>query len=348
MRPILPTSDVAVRYDLFGATSWITGCNPPVNALSSHVRAGMLGGIDDAARDPNVESIVLRCEGRTFYCGADLAELDSGIEQPELIDVLRACEATPKPVIGLLHGSVFGGGVVVAYGCDYRIADPQTRFAMPEIGLGLLPTYGGTQYLPRLIGTASALDLIIDGRHLNATEALDLGLIDEIVPKADQEARAIRLAFSGVPKRRTRERPLLPDAVAYEQRMRASQRSSPGFAAPQACLALMQRDLGMPLDVALEREHIAFLELVRSAQSRRLRMLFFAERRLAKGGFDRTTAEGLLRCAGPVPDALVSVARSLVSDHVVPSMEIVEALIVSVFELPRYEPSLLAGEVATA
>ena len=110
---------------------WLIGCNGPVNALSQPVRLALAEGVREGDADTSVQAIVVSCEGRTFFAGADLAELEHGLRQPGLLEFVTACEDTSKPVIAALHGTVFGGGVVVAYACDHRIAARCTRFAMP-------------------------------------------------------------------------------------------------------------------------------------------------------------------------------------------------------------------------
>ena len=333
-----------LRVQRHGAALWLAGCNDPVNALSRPVRQALVDALRQGDADPLVETIVLHGEGATFFAGADLAELDRGLESPGLFEFVAACEATPKPVIAALHGTVYGGGIVLAYACDYRVAAAGTRFAMPEVGLGLLPTFGGTIYLPRLLGVEAALRLIVDGEDWSSQQALEAGLIDEIVAPDRLLDRAARLAERGMGKRLVREegRHLTsPTAAqtAIDARRQALEAPRPGFEAAQRCLQVIEEGLHRPLDEALRREHEAFLELLASAQSRRLRRLFFAERALRRGGFDRASVEHRLRSAGP--GGAAPLARKLLSQQAVPSAEVLDALLVALFALPRHAPSLI-------
>jgi 3-hydroxyacyl-CoA dehydrogenase len=330
-----------------GAVLWLAGCNGPVNALSRSMRQALVDGVLQGNADPAVEAIVVYCEGATFFAGADLAELDRGLQAPGLLEFVAACEATPKPVIAALHGTVYGGGVVVAYACDHRIAAVGTRFAMPEVSLGLLPTFGGTVYLPRLLGVEAALQLVVDGDRWSSAQALAAGLIDhEVAPEHLLEQAAL-IARGGPGKRRVRDAQRhLEDATAahaaFELRQHFLQLKAPGVEAGPRCLQVMRDGLQRCLQDALRHEHEAFLALLGSAQSRRLRRLFFAERSLRRGGFDRAAVEQRLHAAGRAGAPLL--ARALLAEHAAPSAEVLDALLVALFELPRHAPSLI-GEL---
>jgi 3-hydroxyacyl-CoA dehydrogenase len=320
-----------------------------VNALSQPVRQALATGVRHGEAEPSIEAIVVCCEGRTFFAGADLAELEQGLRPPGLLEFVEACEESTKPVIAALHGTVFGGGVVVAYACDYRIAARGTRFAMPEVGLGLLPTFGGTQYLPRMVGVEAALQLIIDGAEWDTERALDAGLIDRVVPRDELLNAATAASGQGLLKRRARdgrEHLRAPELQGQALALRRQfwNRTASDFKAPLMCLDVMEQGLQEPLADALVREHEAFLKLLSSAQSQRLRRLFFAERALRRGGFDRAAVEARLRAVGPQPAGLLLACRSLLREAAVPDPRVLDALLVAVFGLPRYQPSLI-GEL---
>lgn len=341
------TREPPVRREQRGSTMWLIGCNGPVNALSRPVRQALADGVRAGAADPSVQAIVISCEGQTFFAGADLVELERGLQQPGLLELVKACEDSSKPVIAALHGTVFGGGVVVAYACDYRIAAEGTRFAMPEVGLGLLPTFGGTQYLPRLLGIEAALELVIDGAQWDADRALEAGLADAVVPLQRLLIAAEAASLQGLPKRRSRdERAHQGDPERLEEAFAARRRvldaKAPDFEAPRTCLEVIERGLKEPLADALLHEHAAFLKLLGSAQSRRLRRLFFAERALRRGGFDRPAVEARLRAIGPKPGALLPASRELLREAAVPNAKTLDALLVELFGLARHQPSLIA------
>ncbi|TDP60437.1 enoyl-CoA hydratase/isomerase family protein [Roseateles toxinivorans] len=346
MNEDLPGRHEPLHRERRGPVLWLTGCNGPVNALSQPVRRGLAEGVTAGDADPAVEAIVVHCEGRSFFAGADLAELELGLRAPGLLEFVTACEDARKPVIAAVHGTVFGGGVVVAYACDYRIAAAGTRFAMPEVGLGLLPAFGGTQYLPRLLGVEAALQLIIDGDQWDAQRARQAGLVDEIVPAPELLATAAAWARRHLPKRRVRDATAhLADVpattTAFTKRRQTMASRAPDFEAPHICLQVMEAGLQMPLAQALLCEHEAFLYLLQSPQSRRLRQLFFAERRLRRGGFDRGAIEQRLRLAGPAPDDLLRVSRRLLHEGAVPDVATLDALLVEVTGAPRHAPSLI-------
>ena len=137
-----------VRYEAAGQIGYIVVSNPPVNALSAAVRQGLVDAIEAFAAD-DARVAVLYCEGRTFIAGADISEFGKTPRPPLLPDVIAAIEASEKPVIAALHGTVLGGGLEVALGAHGRVALAGTRVGLPEVTLGLMPGAGGTQRLPR-------------------------------------------------------------------------------------------------------------------------------------------------------------------------------------------------------
>jgi 3-hydroxyacyl-CoA dehydrogenase len=332
-----------------GGVAWIEGRHPPVNALSQPVRQGLVDGVRTLAVDPSVEAIVLSAVGRTFFAGADIDELDRGVAAPGLLDLVRACDEAPQPVVAALHGTVYGGGLVVAYACDRRVAAEGTRFALPEVGLGLLPTFGGTQWLPRWLGVEPALALIVDGHTWDASSALARGLIDAVASAPDLDD-AVRAAAATRPAKRRigdpaqwRETPPALRAQALERRRDRLACTAPDFDAAWTCLEVIERGLDLPIDEALRLEHEQFERLRQSAQSRRLRRLFFAERRLRRCGSALEPAAQRVRETGDDAAALVELARGMLADGDVADAELIDALIVHVLGLPRHTPSRIAA-----
>jgi 3-hydroxyacyl-CoA dehydrogenase len=147
--------------------------NPPVNALSWHVRQGLFDGIAKATED-GAAAIVIICDGRTFIAGADITEFGGGGQQAAgLHEVMAAMEDAPVPVVAAIHGTALGGGLETALAAHYRVALGSAKVGLPEVNLGLLPGGGGTQRLPRLTGVPTALEMMTSGRHVAASEAAD-------------------------------------------------------------------------------------------------------------------------------------------------------------------------------
>ncbi len=155
--------------------------NPPVNALSAAVRLGLVDAIAQAEADEGVKAVVVACEGQTFFAGADITEFGKPPQQPWLPAVVDTIENCSKPVVAAIHGTALGGGLEVALGCHYRVADKSAKLGTPEVKLGLLPGAGGTQRLPRVAGVRKALEMTATGSPIGATEAFDCGLVGPIV-----------------------------------------------------------------------------------------------------------------------------------------------------------------------
>ncbi|NXO87083.1 ECHP enzyme, partial [Sitta europaea] len=151
-------------------------------------------GLKKADTDPSVKAVMICGDNGKFSAGADIR----GFSSPKrhglaLGPIVSLIESSEKPVVAAIEGIALGGGLEVALGCHYRIAHVKARMGLPEVTIGLLPGAEGTQRLPRLIGVPAALDMITTGKHIPATEALKLGLVDEIVEENTIEA-AIHLA----------------------------------------------------------------------------------------------------------------------------------------------------------
>src|SRR6187549_70569 len=168
--------------------------NPPVNALGAAVRQGLEAGIKEGLADASIKAMVIRCDGRTFFAGADITEFGKPFVEPGLPTVVDMIEASDKPVIAAIHGTALGGGCEVTLGCHYRIAVPSAKIGTPEVKLGLLPGAGGTQRLPRIAGVPLALELTAKGDPISAKRALDAGLIDKLAGEDSLEADAIAFA----------------------------------------------------------------------------------------------------------------------------------------------------------
>lgn len=194
----MSTDSPVVSLSRDGGVALITIDNPPVNALSSGVRTGLIAALDDAITDKSVRAIVLACAGRSFCAGADIREFDLPPQPPHLTDVIQRFADAGKPVVAALHGSALGGGCELAAGCHYRVAARGTRIGLPEVNLGLLPGAGGTQRLPRLVGRGRALEVILGCGDVDAETAERWGYVNRALPEGELrpfvDALAARIA----------------------------------------------------------------------------------------------------------------------------------------------------------
>jgi 3-hydroxyacyl-CoA dehydrogenase len=261
--------------------------NPPVNALSAEVRIGLANAIGQAAHDEQVKAVVIIAEGRTFFAGADITEFGKPLREPSLPAVCDVIEKSTKPVVAAIHGTALGGGLEVALACHYRIAIRSARLGLPEVTLGLLPGAGGTQRLPRVVGVAAALPMIVVGDPIPADKALAAGLIDRIADGPDLEADAIVFARDVIDRplpisSARRDKISETDTRIIDQFRLDNARRFKGLEAPEACLQAVAAAIRLPYDQGVKVERDLFSKLVSSTQSAALRHVFFAERAAAK------------------------------------------------------------------
>lgn len=281
-------SVITTRKD--GEVLVVTSDNPPVNALGQAVRAGLADAMAQAAGDDGVKAVVICCKGRTFFAGADITEFGKPPVGPSLPEVIDVIEASEKPVIAAIHGTALGGGLEVALGCHYRIAVGSARLGLPEVKLGLLPGAGGTQRLPRVVGVAEALPMIVTGAPISAARAERIGLVDKLVAEDGLEASGIAFARSvmgrdshPVSSRRTdRIGEIASDSAFFDEFRATHMRRLKGFEAPEACIEAVKAAIDLPYEEGVRKERDLFLRLVSGTQSRALRHVFFAERAAAK------------------------------------------------------------------
>ena len=195
-----PTSG-HVRITRTGGTITLVIDRPPVNALSSALLLELNSLISQLAVDDQLRCLIITGAGeKCFIAGADVRE--AAATPPELAPertalgqkLMLGLESLPVPVIIAVNGACLGGGCELALAGDIRIAAEHARFGQPEVNLGIIPGFGGTQRLPRLIGSGPALDLMLTGRDISAAEALQLGLVSRVVPSAQLEAEATATA----------------------------------------------------------------------------------------------------------------------------------------------------------
>jgi len=204
--PIVLPTFATLLFTLDGPIATVTLNRPQVlNALNAQLFTDLDELICELALDPTVRVILLTGSGeKAFAAGADIAELAITDKKSGEALALRGqgvfsrIETCPKPVIACINGFALGGGCELALACTLRIASETARLGQPEVKLGLIPGYGGTQRLPRLIGPSAALRLILTGEIIPAAEALRIGLVDEVVPAATllDTARALALKIA--------------------------------------------------------------------------------------------------------------------------------------------------------
>jgi 3-hydroxyacyl-CoA dehydrogenase len=270
-----------VRLEREGTVAVVVMDNPPVNASSHAMREGLLDAVRAVDADREITAAVLIGAGNTFVAGADIREFGKPTVPPALPVVITAIMDSPKTFVAALHGSALGGGFELALGCDARIAAPGTQVGLPEVGLGMIPGAGGTQHLPRIVGTATAIGIICSGRRLGADEALRLGLVDRIA-QGDLRREAVDLARTAA-KRPVRDRAVpAEDAAKIEEAAAAALKA--GRKRPQVVAAIeaVKSAAATPYAQAIAREREVFEKLRDSPEAAALRHLFFAERDAAK------------------------------------------------------------------
>lgn len=275
---------VSVTMQKDGEVAVIIVNNPPVNALSWHVRQGLKDNFEAALADNSVKAIVLRCDGATFIAGADISEFGKPPRGPDFNAVLNMIEAAGKPVVAAIHGTALGGGLETALVCHYRVAVPSAKLGVPEVKLGLLPGAGGTQRLPRVVGVEAAARMTSTGDPVPASKAKDMGLVDDLAGEDSLAADAIAYARAKIADgpRPTRDRAVFGDVAVIEQLKAANAKRWRGFEAPYANLACVEAATRLPFDEGLAFEREQFMKLMFGSQSAAQRHIFFAERQAAK------------------------------------------------------------------
>ncbi len=271
----------------------ITINNPPVNALGPGVPEGISQAIKEIIQDESVKAAVFIGAGRTFVAGADIKEfgkITSGKKDrgAGLLPLLRQIEDCPKPVVMAIHGMAFGGGLELAMSGHYRVGAPGAQVGQPEVKLGIIPGAGGTQRLPRLAGVAKAVEMCAQGNPVPAREALQLGILDQII-EGDLLSGAIAFACAVLekpaPKTRERNEKLsIPEqnAPIFDAARQIARQKQRGMIAPLAAIDAVEVATRLPFDEGCEVEKKLFNDCLFSDQSKALMHVFFGEREVAK------------------------------------------------------------------
>ena len=232
-----PARGPLVRYERDGPVALLTIDNPPVNVLSAAVLAALRESLERVRADPAARVVVLAgAAERAFAAGANIREMapmgpdEARVHGGNGQATTRAIERLPLPVIAAVHGSCLGGGCEIALACDFVIASDDAVFGQPEINLGVMPGWGGTQRLPRRVGIARARSWILTGRPVPARQAMAEGWVHEVVPRSDLRRAALDLAHELAKKPATALAaakfallaavdPTLDEGLAYELRL---------------------------------------------------------------------------------------------------------------------------------
>ena len=295
------TSPVAFSRE--GRLGLIQIDNPPVNALSPAVIEGLIAALGQFEAAGDLDALVLYGTGRTWVAGADITTFDDpGFPAALFNGFLARLEAERRPVVVALHGTALGGGLELAMACHHRVAQPNARFGLPEVKIGIIPGSLGTQRLPRLVGAELALDLISSGRMLGAAAAHKAGLVDAIAegePRAIGVAAAQALLAAGTPPRRTSA---LTAAMAPAEVLASAEAAAakkPGWPQLAAAVRCVRAAQSLPFEQGAAVEAEEFTPLVPSPSAKALRHLFFAEREAAKiPGLPRDTVLRSVRKVG--------------------------------------------------
>ncbi|MBM4467206.1 MAG: enoyl-CoA hydratase [Chloroflexi bacterium] len=165
--------------------------HPPANAFNRQVVQELGAAFDELAANDEVKAIIITGAGQFFIAGADINEIYAVKDKPDQAEafirlgkeVFNKVEASEKPVIAAMNGRfALGGGLELAMACHIRLAEDGLRMGQPEINLGIIPGWGGTQRLPRIVGKGKALEMMLSGDHITAQEAYRIGLVDKVVP----------------------------------------------------------------------------------------------------------------------------------------------------------------------
>ena len=288
-----------VTYERKENIGIITVNNPPVNALSQAVRAGLSDCLKEALNDSAAEAVIVTGGGRTFMAGADISEFGKPTMSPDLNSVIFEYEDSGKPTIAALHGTPLGGGLEVSMGCHYRVANSKTLLGLPEVKLGLLPGAGGTQRLPRLVGPELALEMITSGNPIPANKAMKEGLVSEIYENTTHEelidnaivfARKI-LSNNDHPKSRERSEKITnisPDI--FDNAIKKITPRLRGREGPLRCIEAVRGAVDLSFEDGIKNERDLFKLCHDSDESEALIHSFFSERMANKiPGMDKNT-----------------------------------------------------------
>ena len=279
-----------VNYTIQGNIAILEVDNPPVNPLSSGVRAGLSEYIQKANEDDAVQGIILTGAGRSFIAGADISEFGQKPDGPDLHTTLRDIEFSTKPVVAAINGTALGGGLETALVCNYRIGTNNAIVGLPEVNLGLLPGAGGTQRLPRLIGPSAALKMMLAGTPMSAKKALHQGVIDAISENSLLEDAIVflqdKIGLDSHPKVRDKNEKIIKargDINVLTEARALAAKTRKGQFAPGQIIACVEAAINEDnFDDGMKKEADYFLECLLHPQREAMIHIFFGERAASK------------------------------------------------------------------
>jgi 3-hydroxyacyl-CoA dehydrogenase len=271
-----------------GEIAVITVANPPVNTIDAGVRAGLNAAIDAVKKRTGLKGILLRCEGSTFFSGADIGEFSGPPKEAEYRALFARFEAFDVPVVAAMHGTVMGGGLEITLACHYRVAAPGTRFGLPEVTLGIIPGAGGTQRMPRLIGVEKTLELVLSAKPVDTAAAMQAGFLDAVI-EGDLQAGAIAylqsLIAGGKGPRRTGSLGVDPATATpdiIDRFVKLAAKQYPNRQAPLTAIEAITASTRLPFAAGLEYETELVNQAKLTVESRGAVHVFFAERATRK------------------------------------------------------------------
>ncbi|MBF7073022.1 enoyl-CoA hydratase/isomerase family protein [Glaciecola sp. MH2013] len=277
-------ASAVVSYSAHATVASIAMHSAPVNALSKALRVGLIDSINKALADEDVKVIVLSSELPLFSAGADISEFSGGDLSPMLPEVLDVIEQSTKPVIAVVNGNAFGGGLELALACHYRISHAANKVGLPEVHLGILPGAGGTQRLPRLADAKTALDMIVSGAPTKVTK---LPKVFDVIVDTPQELEQAAKAFAdnivneNLPAKRVCDIDLSFDdktKALFSEYAKGVALKTKGYFAPGHCVKAVESAYTLDFKSGLQREAELFMECMKTPQARAQQHFFFAER----------------------------------------------------------------------
>lgn len=190
-----------IKYEVSEGIGYVTINRPKaLNALNMDVLTDLYAAFTEIETDETVKAVIVTGEGKAFVAGADIAQMSqlNALEGREMMimghKVMNLIEAVEKPVIAAVNGFALGGGCELAMACDIRIASEKAKFAQPEVGLGIIPGFGGTQRLARLVGKGMAKYMIMTAEMISAAEAYRIGLVEKVAAPEELMDEAVKVA----------------------------------------------------------------------------------------------------------------------------------------------------------